>query len=145
MSVQDELEAIRAKCRGILQPERVVAYAKNPKTALHKRFTWDDGRAAHQYRLWQARELIQCHVTVLEGTSESFRTYISMRADRKTAGGGYRMIVDVMSDAGMRKRLLAEALDDAHHWQEKYRLLKELQPIFQELARLRRKTKAKVA
>ena len=62
--------------RGRLEPERVVAYAKNPKRALHAAFLWDDAEAAYKHRLQLARELIRSvkiEVHTETTTIESFK------------------------------------------------------------------------
>lgn len=53
-------KALRALARrGRLDPERVVEAARNPKSALHACFEWDDSAAAHAWRIAQARALIR--------------------------------------------------------------------------------------
>lgn len=42
-----------------LTPPTVVEAARNPASPLHGLFEWDDGRAAAQYRLEQARRIIK--------------------------------------------------------------------------------------
>jgi len=69
-AIQQELESIRRSAGGLLRPEDVVEFARSPETALHEEFTWDDSEAAHQYRLWQARQVIRVNVTVI-GNTES--------------------------------------------------------------------------
>ena len=39
----------------IKTPHKLLEYAKSKKSSIHHLFEWDDGKAAHQYRLWQAR------------------------------------------------------------------------------------------
>ena len=41
-----------------LHAEDVVAAARDPLSPLHSKFQWDDSKAAHRYRLWQARQII---------------------------------------------------------------------------------------
>ena len=54
--IMDELELIQAMDpAGLLDPRRVVDYARDPDTALHSKFEWDDSLAAEQRRLRQAR------------------------------------------------------------------------------------------
>lgn len=125
-----ELRSIAAKHRGKLRPEDVVAFARDPATALHVRFTWDDSKAACAYRLWQARELIAVTVIVMPETGKSYRAFVSMVGDRAMDGGGYRSLVTVLGDRGLRMALLAEALAEFDRWRAKYEALKELAPIF---------------
>lgn len=49
MNLRDSLQAIYDK-NGRLTPQLVVNAAKNPKSALHSRFEWDDTKAAARYR-----------------------------------------------------------------------------------------------
>lgn len=123
-----ELEEIARENDGILRPEAVVEYAKNPETALHTRFQWDNRRAGHEYRLWQARQLIRVSVRMLAGQNQ--RVFFSLRSDRTQAGGGYRPTLHLMSDAEKRQELLANALADLAMFRKKYVALQELAEIF---------------
>jgi len=128
MTVKDELELIRKSNGGLLDPEKVVEFAKDETTSLHSRFEWDDTEAARQYRVWQARQIIRVHVTVV-GTadSEPVRAYVSLEPDR--GKGGYRAIDDVLSDEDMRSQLLSQARRDMNVFAAKYRALKEIRPV----------------
>jgi len=139
---QAELDALR-KRRRLLNPAQIVEFASDPKTALHSRFTWDDTAAAREYRLWQARTILRVSVYVPEGSTEPVRAFVSLHDDR-TAKGGYRSVSDVLKDKGLRATMLAEALAELQVFQRKYRLLKELQPVFAAAARVQKQqTKAK--
>lgn len=124
-----ELEQICTQAGGVLRPEDVVVFAKNPRTALHSWFTWDDTAAAREHRLWQARQVIRVCVTVQDNQQgPPLRTYVSLYEDR--GQDGYRLLTDVMSDEEMRDKLLTQALSELRTWQEKYRQLEKLVPIF---------------
>lgn len=148
-AIQLELQQIREANGGVLKPESVVEFASDPETALHSRFTWDDGEAARQYRIWQAREVIRVCVTILPQTNESVRTYVSLTSDRIKEGGGYRTTEAVMSVAEQRAELLDQALRELATWQAKYRQVNELAAIFAEAEKVRkqsaRKAKPKAA
>lgn len=135
--IKQELEALAEANNGLLHPEKVVEFAKDPATALHSRFEWDDTEAAEKYRVWQARQLIKVTVTVLPNENEDeFKViplFVSLKEDRQN-GGGYRTLVDVMNDDQMRKRLLSQAYNDFKLWQKKYQQLKELAPVFDQMA-----------
>lgn len=49
--------------RGSLTPSHVLARARDPQSALHQHFEWDDSTAAERYRMHQADRLI-CKVRV---------------------------------------------------------------------------------
>ena len=125
-----ELEQIRKANNGLLLPEQVVEFAKDPSTALHNRFEWDDDEAAHRYRLIQAQEIIRVAVIVLPNTNKPVRAYVSLQRDR-TSGRGYRATANVLSSKAMRAEMVQEALEDMVAFQSKYRMLKELSKVFE--------------
>lgn len=136
-----ELEIVRGKNKhGILDPDKVVEFARNPKTALHKCFEWDDDKAADRFRRDQAEKLIARVTVIVEGSTEPTRMYVSLIEDRKE-DGGYRSIVSVLSDKERRERLLDQALADFKAFQEKYKVLQELAPIFAAAEDVRAKQK----
>lgn len=45
--------------KGNVRPVDVIEAARDPKSALHKDFEWDDTKAAHKHRLETARKLIR--------------------------------------------------------------------------------------
>ncbi len=140
---QVELAALQKKHR-LISPTSIVEFARDKKTALHARFTWDDTAAAEQYRLWQARQVLRVAVFVPEGSTTPIRAFVSLRDDRGIEDGGYRSVVDVLSDKELRAKMLAEALDELQGFEQRYRLLSELAPVFAAAAKLRqRKAKAK--
>lgn len=130
MTIQEELEAIREEHNGLLRAEDVLEFAKSPETALHKKFTWDDTVAAHQFRLMQARSVIRVNVIVPEATGMTVRAYVSMMGDRRLPGGGYRSLSDVMASQELRRQLLTQAMREARLWKEKYKNLQELSSVF---------------
>lgn len=54
---------------GNLTPDAVLEDARSKKSPLHDQFEWNDGEAAHKYRLEQARTLIRS--VRVEVTTES--------------------------------------------------------------------------
>lgn len=128
--IREELEQIRETHGGILRPEDVVDFAADPETALHSQFEWDDSEAARQHRIWQARQVIRCVVTVIPQANEPIRAYVSLVPDRSNPGGGYRDTVAVLSDDEHREQLLSQALRELRAWRAKYNQLKALAPVF---------------
>lgn len=95
-----ELDRLVAKHGGTVTPEQVVRFAKNPKTALHSYFEWDDKVAGEKYRLEQAEQYLRVVATVIQvpgsGETVRVRAFLSLPSDRGT--GTYRPIGDVMAD-----------------------------------------------
>lgn len=138
-----ELSRLARANRGLVQPSAVVAFARDPKTALHSQFTWDNTVAAEQYRLWQARHLLRVYVTVVPNHHEPVIAHVSLMSDRR-ADGGYRQIRAVLEDAEMRAELLETAMHELTVFRNRYASLKELCDVFAAIdkvaSRKRRKT-----
>lgn len=126
---EGELKKLVAKHGGKVTPRLVVEYARNPRTALHARFTWDDGEAAEKYRLWEARALLNVFVTVLVPDTEPVRVFTSLSTDRHKRGG-YRLTTSVLSDTEHRAIMLADAKRELHAVKLRYQHLNELAEVW---------------
>jgi len=135
VDINRELQALEQR-DGVLMPDRVVEFASDPKSALHSQFEWDDGEAAHQWRLEQARSLIRVVVRMV-GDSDPTprRAYVSLKRDR-VKSGGYRTLVSVLEDPELRAEMLEQARDEAKSWSVRYRELQELAKIHDAVAEL---------
>jgi hypothetical protein len=121
-----------------LDPVAVVEAARDKTSPLHDCFTWDNSEAAHQFRLIEARKLIQVHVEMLPGSSDSSPVWVSLTTDRN-AGGGYRPLVSILSNAEQRAMLLSDALRDLEYFRKKYGMLKELAAVFAAAKKVKKK------
>jgi len=144
--IRAELEQIRNDNDGQLLPEAIVEFARNRNTALHGEFEWNNTKAAHQYRLEQARRVIRLNINVLPtaGGDVTVPMYVSLKSDRHT-GGGYRTLEDVMSDEDMRAQLLEQGLEEFQRVRRKYQTLQELTPVFTAIDRVARRTNRQAA
>lgn len=131
-AIRAELEACRKD--GLLKPEDVVARARRAQSALHACFTWDDGEAAAQYRLIEARNLIRVHVIYEVEDHGPMPVYVSLTSDRVQHGGGYRALADVLSDADLYKQMMRDAFTQLNNMQQKYRRIRELEPVWKAVA-----------
>jgi len=138
---EQELKALYHK-HTLLNPQAVVSFAEDPRTALHSAFTWDDTEAAREYRLWQARQVLRVAVWTCPDSSEPVRMYVSLQNDRGKEGG-YRAVEDVLKDSDLRKQMLAEALAELEVFQRKFRLLSELKPVFAAVSRVKKQHEQK--
>lgn len=130
--ILEALESIR-QAEGIVRPESVVEHARDPKSALHGEFTWDRDEAAHQYNLWQARQLLRVAVETRPNLAEPVRVFVSLPSDRRNPGGGYRLVDDVLRHDEMRAELVKAALADLNRTKERYKELRELAKVYAEI------------
>lgn len=108
---------------GMLLIDDVLEEAKDESSILHKHFEWDDSEAADQYRRQQARALIQkCRIQLVETEAVQIRAFVSLPTDR-SAGGGYRLTSEVVSDANMKEELLHDIRLTISRWTRKLHLL----------------------
>lgn len=107
--------------QGTATPEALVDLARDPTSAIHAYFEWDDTKAAEQYRRVQARYYLRS-ITV-EYTTEyagglEVRAFVPTHVD----GGGrvWRPTLEVAAtEEGMRE-LLATAKAELRAFQKKY-------------------------
>ena len=113
-----ELEKMAEKI-GHLTPEAVVEKARNPNTALHGMFTWDDGEAAEQYRLLQARGLIRR--VVVHVTQPAQKEMVTVRAFVNVERGSteYVPIRVVQSDEAATAAVIHHLLADLRSVQQR--------------------------
>jgi len=137
-----ELKKIAAKNDWLLKPEEVVKAASAESSPLHSRFEWNDGEAAHQYRLGQARNLIRVCVEVIQENAPATEVFVSLSTDRTEESGGYRLISNVLSNKQQREQMLLDAINYLNIFQEKYNQLKELAFVFKEIKNINKKQKA---
>lgn len=133
-----ELRIISDQNGGLLNPVLVVERARHPESPLHSQFEWDDSKAAAEHRLEQARRLIRVCVTVISGSSEPERIWVSLESDRHSEGG-YRPLVQILSNKEMREELLIQAKADCDYFVRKYNRLKELSKIIMEMKKIRKR------
>ncbi len=127
--IERELTAIERK-HGVITAKLVVKAAENPRSPLHKRFTWNDGEAAAKYREWEARMLIaSVRVSYMAGDRDAItvRAFLNVATEDDQ---NYYGTARVMSDTELRSALLEEAQAELHRFKEKYGLLRELAAVF---------------
>lgn len=133
-----ELRQIAKKHGGVLQPDDVVSFAQNPRTALHSVFCWNDTEAAKQWRLEQARRMIRVIVVHEPRKGEDIQAFVALRSERYN-DGGYRYMPTLMTTEDGRMSVLETALWELVAFQKKYKRLKELSNVFEAIESLKRK------
>lgn len=135
MSLKDELLNFKND-DGLIVVEEAESWARNnPDSDLHRSLEWDDAKAGHQHRLWQLRRLIAIHIVSEEGV----RQVVSLSIDRKSQGGGYRELGDVLRKPSLRDVMLRDALAELERVQAKYNTLQELAEVWAAKDNVRRR------
>jgi hypothetical protein len=141
-TIAAELLALRT-AHGVINPVSVVQWArKNRKSRLHAQLDWDDGRAGEKYRIWQVRALIAVHVVDAGGG----RRFVSLSVDRSHDGSnGYRSLDEIVGRPDLRDIMMSDALAELERVQLKYQRLSELQTVWEEADRVRKRRRTREA
>ena len=120
--VYADLEKIKEKT-----PQNIVDYAEaHPKSELHKCFTWDDTKAANEWRKFEARQVVR--LLVFEDESEEEPTKI--RVLQKTAEA-YKPVTQIIRNEDEYRELLARAKAELASFKERYKTLVELESVLE--------------
>lgn len=130
--VGEKLEEL-ANGHGRLTTEVVLKEAKKQSSVLHQFFTWDDTKAANEYRKIEARWLIASVSVVRYDVKEPVRAFVNVVAKEEQL---YHTIQSAMSDEELRKALLTRALAELEGIQKRYATLTELAKVFKSIERV---------
>ena len=138
--VGEHLEEITNK-HGGLNPRLVVREAERKSSPLHDCFTWDDTKAAEEYRLQEARKLIGSVMVVTQHVEEPIRAFHSVKVVTSSesdddAPRTYVSLDVALSDEEYRLQLLQQAARELNSLRKKYGELKELYKFFSEAQRI---------
>ena len=127
------LKKIEKKYNGILEPKVVVDDARKEESPTHNYFEWDDSICGEKHRLYQARHLMNSiEFKVVEMGDELVRAFFNIRPyEEDTPKQAYMSLSRIMSDDNYRRQVIFNALKEVKQWQKKYRIYKELKPIFE--------------
>jgi len=112
---------------GEISPEIIVEKARDKNNLLHNYFEWDDTKAAHKYRLEQAKEIIRCLVVQNDG-GEKIRAVVSVSINYNEKRS-YQPLKLVLNNDYAKTMLLEQARRDAQIFIAKYRTLTELSGV----------------
>lgn len=117
------------KKEGTLTSQNVLESARSEKSPIHSLFEWDDTKAAEQYRLKQAAQLI-CNLTVEIETDDKpieCRAYMDV-SEAKV--GSFINVQSAFQSEESREVVLRRALNELSAFKTKYKNLLELQDVF---------------
>lgn len=128
-----------------LTPELVIANIKG--TELEKLLEWDNKKAAHNWRLQQARNLIN-HIEIinLPGGNIEVRAFhqvtikiVSIEtSDKQMTLRVYKPIQDILENKDEKEEILQDILDQFVDLRVKYKPYRELDPIFKAIDKISR-------
>jgi hypothetical protein len=129
-AVGTHLEMLRQKFKGELTPKDVIDDARGHNSPLHTFFEWNDGKAAEQYRLQQARGLIRAVVAVVVSAGTPAQRVQAFVHIPEGGTPHYRSVDHAMSQERTRDMVLQQAFREFRAWQKRYEHLAELADLF---------------
>ena len=130
MTHKDELEFLYQR-DGLLIPEKVVEFARDPASELHHHFDWDDTSAGEKWRHEQARNIIRVEVEYNEVINRDQRVWVSLPSDR-LQGGGYRKVIEVLQSS-KKDELLSAARAEMQSFIKRFRDIEEMAGVVREM------------
>lgn len=135
----EELERIRVRHNGRLDQDNLLREAAKPKNPLHAHFEWNDRRAAHEYRLEQARYLIRSIEVVMAADDEgeepkTIRAFVNVVRDEDRS---YTSVAHAMSDPDLRAQVVAQAWKELEAWRQRHAELAEFAKVFTSIDKAR--------
>lgn len=107
---------------GEIKPERLIEEAKDALHPAHSHFEWDDAKAAHGFRLEQARRIIRIVATTDPRSQRMVPAFVSLRSE---GGTSYHPMIDVIRSDDLTDRLLKQAEADLQSFEFRYRRFEE--------------------
>ena len=120
-----------------LTPRTVLEANRKAGAPLHNEFEWDDGIAAENYRLNQARHLLNCICTVSESNDGKEQTTRAFFVTSET--DGYESLDVIIKNEDKFNSMLATALRELSAFERKYSTLSALEPVFQAVKKVKNK------
>ena len=115
--------------QGKLTPAALVNVSRAENAPLHKCFEWADEIAAEKYRQSQASSMLR-HLEIVTTKKKDDPEPVSIRTFFPVPQENYRSISYIMSDDENRENLLRQAKAELERFKHKYKMLKELAPVF---------------
>lgn len=136
-------EAVKriAKRDGCCAPEQLVGVASDETSPLHRLFTWDDAKAAVNWRTHEARQVIGSLTVkvMVDDHEERAPAFISVghTSQTQTAGEGYRPLSVVQQTPEFHTEALEEVISRMEALRRRYAAVEGLAPVWEALDRIK--------
>lgn len=108
-------------------PQSIVDYAfQHPESELHKCFTWDDRKAANEFRKQEARHIIALLVFKEEKEDKPSQIRVLQRSSV-----AYEPVKTIMRNKGEYELLLARARRELIAFKNRYKHIVELEEVLE--------------
>lgn len=119
--IGEHLESLGEK----FSPHDVVRSASAEESPIHKHFTWDDAKASEQWRLQEARGLVNrlTIVVKVDGVKQEAKAFYSVAVrieETNSVEPRYVKVTTARHDLALQRTILDDLLDDLNGITKKY-------------------------
>jgi hypothetical protein len=126
ITVVERIERKHGQCH----PALLVHAAKSPRSPIHGLFEWDDTEAARQWRVHQARRVLNTITIVVEGVEAPVPAYLHItKITDEGVAHGYMSAARALVGEN-REGVLRDALAGLQGWRRRYGQLNELAAVW---------------
>ena len=140
-------EILEVKEKNGLTAEAIIEQAKKKNNPLHDFFDWDDTKAAHKWRLQQARVLINEVKVVVENKEyyafENVSIEIEADSEEGTTKKEYFTRSEILNDKEKRAQIVNRAYNYLLYWKEQYQTYTEFEPIVKSIEKVKKSMEEK--
>lgn len=131
---------------GRLTPHEVEKVARDPLSPLHDCFEWDKDKAAYNYRVTQARHLINhLLIYIVDVTKPTRHVDVHVFKNIKCDDGKrYVPYTELVSNESWRKAIIKDICQRISYWQLEYAQFNELVKMLTEFKKQVRKLGKKI-
>lgn len=117
---------------GTKSPQNIVDYAEaHPDSELYKCFTWDDTKAANEWRKQEARQVCRLLVFADDETNEPTQIRVLQKAT-----DAYEPVKTIVRNNDEYAKLLARAKAELKAFRERYKQINELEKVLEAIDEL---------
>lgn len=130
------------RTKGGLTPKSLVREATKTESPLHGCFEWDNTKAAKEYRLVQAREILRFIVIESEETDDTnevvhVRAFVSPQELEQESGTSYVGILQVRNDEELHAAYLRQLKQELDEIKAKIKHYKEFVAVVREIEKVK--------
>lgn len=125
--------------KGGITPEAIVEKATPKDSIAHDLFEWDDRKAAHEYRVVQARQYLRT-IVIDDGSQTETRAFYNVTIGDHQE---YVPLHQAVHTPTLWKQVVEQALIEAESWSRRYEKYLQLQPIHKAIQKVKQQQERK--
>lgn len=125
-----------------LTPQIILEESRPADAILHNCFEWDNGKAAENYRLYQAGHIIRnisVRIEKIDTPTQISRAFVNIKDESKQERGAYVSVEIAMQNENLKNQVLQNAFYELLTFEKKYSAYTEFAKVFSAIDELKAK------